>query len=174
MLFYLTLFIILNVIALYLSRILLKADITFLHELHTILINIERVFLVTYFEKFNLLDIVDQNRLIFYNGNSINILPGCSGLIQMFRLFVVLLFFPGPAIQKLWYIPLSMMLVFIAAIIHLLILSYVIIYLPGYYDIAHDFVTKLLFYGMYFLIWVFWVERFVLKRKKTNSNNSKL
>ena len=162
---YLALFIILNVIALYLTRLLLKADIAFLNKLHTILINIEREFLVVYFEQFNLLEKVDQNTLTFLNGNSVQILPGCSGLIQMFRIFFVLLFFPGSWYHKTWYIPLSLILVFVASIIHLLILSYVIIYLPEYYDVAHNFVTKFIFYGMYFLIWAYWLERFVIKKK---------
>ena len=168
-LIYLALFIILNIIALYLSRLLLKADIAFFHELHSILINIEREFLVAYFEKFNLLDKVDQNTLTFMNGNSMQILPGCSGLIQMFRIFFVLLFFPGSRYHKIWFIPLSLILVFIAAMVHLLILSYVIIYLPEYYDVAHNFVTKFIFYGMYFLIWVYWLEKFVLKKKITET-----
>ena len=165
-LYYIALFGILNVIALYLGRLFLAIDISFLHEIHTFLIHVERELLVVYFEKFNLLGSVDQVTLIFFNGNSLQILPGCSGLMQMFRLLIVLLFFPGPWLKKIWYIPLSMFLVFIAAIIHLLILSYVIIYFSDYYSLAYDYITKLLFYGMYFLIWLYWLERFVLKKKK--------
>ena len=164
--FYVIYFLFLYVIAWFLSRKLDVSDLVDLNKMHDILIQIEINVLRLHFDYFNLFGSVRENILIFTNSNSIRVEPGCSGLIPMLRIFFVLIFFPGPWQKKLWYIPLSLLLVFIAALIHLFILSYIIIYLPQQYDVTHDYITKIIFYGMYFLIWLYWLEKFVLKKKK--------
>jgi hypothetical protein len=83
----------------------------------------------------------------------------------MFRISFVLFFFPGPAFNKLWYIPLSLFFVLFIALIHLIILSFVIIYYYQYYALAHNYITRIIFYSMYFLIWIYWYEQFFIKEK---------
>ena len=163
---YLALFLILYIISrsVYLDIFVPYSGLSF--TLIETLINLEVKVLIFIFENLNMIETVEDNIIFFFNGNSIEVSGGCSGLTQMFIISLVLLFYPGPMKQKLWYIPFSLVLVFISSIIHLLILSYVIIYYPEQYGLAHNYITRIIFYGMYFLIWVYWLEKFVLKKKK--------
>ena len=163
---YVIYFLFLYIIARFISLYFLEPNIEIITGLHDFLIKIEVYSLKTFFNYFNLVGGVEEDTIIFSNSYSLRVLPGCSGLIQMFRIFFVLLFFPGSWASKLWYIPLSLVLVLIAAMVHLFILSYVLIYFPQQYDLAHDYITKIIFYGMYFLIWIYWLEKFVLKKEK--------
>lgn len=164
---YIMYFLVLYLIARFISVFFVSgSDLNLISELHSILISLEVNILKVYFGFFNLVWSVDGNTIFFTNSNSIIVMPGCSGLDPLFRILFIFLLFPGPLKSKLWYIPLSMFLVLIAAVIHLIVLAYVIIYLPEYYGIAHSYIARLIFYSMYFLIWVYWLEKFVLVKNR--------
>ena len=120
---YLIYFIFLYIIARFIALHIQLYNFEFVSDLHKSLIEIEVNILEMYFNYLDLLKYVKENTLVFTNDNSIIVLSGCSGLDPMFRILFIVLCFPGPIRSKIWYIPFSLLLVLLAAIIHLIILS---------------------------------------------------
>jgi exosortase/archaeosortase family protein len=165
-LLYITLIMVLYVIGRYINIIFMDQNFHVEYLINDYLIKIELETLRFYFNKVGLFDSIVNNMIIFTNGNYLHILPFCSGFNQMLRMTFVLLFLPGPFKNKIWYVPLSMVLVLFLALLHLIILSYVVIIIPEYYNISHAVITRLIFFALYLLIWVFWLEKFVLNNIK--------
>lgn len=97
--------------------------------------------------------------LIFNNGQALQEQPLCTALKQVFQMTLILLIYPGPWKHKLWYIPVSSLLLMVAAVIHLVILSLTLAKSPNIYPFIHLQISRWFFFGIYFLIWLFWEER---------------
>lgn len=114
------------------------------------------------------LDIViqyDTNSLIS-NNTSMLILNGCSGLKEMAMYLFIMLLFPGPWKAKLWFIPLSLMIIFAIVILRVVALFMLLDYHPAYYLLFHNFLLNYIFFGIFFLLWLFWVKYFYLKHRR--------
>lgn len=96
----------------------------------------------------------------FDNGSSITIVDGCSGLKAYMQFTIIILFFPGPIKSKIWFIPTGLIILFITNIIRLIGLDIIVYYFNAYWGLAHDHLQKAFFYGVIFLLWVIWVEKF--------------
>lgn len=107
----------------------------------------------------------DPLTMHFINNGIVWISAGCSGLKLFMQVTVLFLLFPGPWRQKLWFIPLGWLLMHITNVFRIVTLSLMAIHLPQYWDFAHDWILRPLFYLVIFAMWVWWVERKV-KRKK--------
>ena len=86
----------------------------------------------------------------------IQLLPGCSGLQLLLRITFILLLYPLPWKMKAWLFPLSCLIILFAATIHFIILIPIAYHWPEYYNFSHNWLTKIIFYGFYFMIWVIW------------------
>ena len=95
----------------------------------------------------------------------IQLLPGCSGFHPILRLTFILLFFPIPWRTKSWLFPLSWLIILLAATIHFILLFLIANHWPEYYSFSHNWLTRIIFYGFYFLIWLIW-ERVGYPKKK--------
>jgi exosortase/archaeosortase family protein len=166
---YLILYLLIAVLSLYLTRVFLNNNFFDIAFIQNFLIKIHRQVLESFFNIIGLYSNTSGNEIYFFNGNYIHILPGCSGFIQSFRIVIILILFPGPIKKKLWYIPLSVIFIFLLSIVHLILLAFAIIYDPNNYNLYHNYLTKGLFFIGYFFIWVFWLENFVLKKVKKKS-----
>jgi len=102
----------------------------------------------------------------FDNGSSIEIVDGCSGLKAYIQFIIIILFFPGPIKSKFWFIPTGVIILFITNIIRVIGLDVIIYYFNSYWGIAHDHLQKAFFYGVIFLLWVIWVEKFKNRRQQ--------
>ena len=100
------------------------------------------------------------------NNGYITVNRSCSGFKQFYQIFFLFALFPGPWKHKLWFIPSSMLLIFLVNIFRIVMLSIVIIHLPSQWDFVHTWVLRPFFYVIIFLEWVIWVEYF--KNKKPN------
>lgn len=91
------------------------------------------------------------------SGGSVNVIWGCTGFKQMLMFLIPMLATPGTLRRKLWYIPLGLSIVWLFNIFRI---SF-ILYKTGI-DFEHFEYWHTLFnnpyYGVIFLLWVFWEE----------------
>jgi exosortase/archaeosortase family protein len=106
------------------------------------------------------------------NGQGVRIVWGCNGIKQSFIFAMIMLFARGPFVHKLWFIPLGLVCVYLINVLRLLFLTYIIRDYPDMFEFWHGGVTKYLFYGLIFLMWMFWndylVPRFEGIKKVSN------
>ena len=97
--------------------------------------------------------------LRFDSGSSERIVWGCTALKQSFIWLVIMLFARGQWQRKLWFIPLGWVCIYLFNILRIYIITLVIEQHPEMFGILHNHILKYLFYGMMFLLWVWWTER---------------
>ncbi|MCF8294570.1 MAG: archaeosortase/exosortase family protein [Bacteroidales bacterium] len=83
----------------------------------------------------------------------------CSGVKQFYQIIVLFLLFPGPWKHKLWYIPMSMILMHGVNIFRIVILGVILQYWPEQWDFMHDWILRPFFYVVIFSLWVIWNEK---------------
>ena len=108
------------------------------------------------------------------------IAPECASLKQWMHWLFLMLIFPGPWKHKAWYIPAGLVIIEwtnVVRICGILIMQIlwpnIHIHLLGQdintFHLAHDYIFKLFFYLIIFLMWVLWVEKFYNKPTKAKS-----
>ena len=97
----------------------------------------------------------------------IQLLPGCSGFDAQFRITLILLLYPTSWKSKFWLFPLSWIIIMFATTIHFMILIPIAYHWPEYYSFSHNWVTKIIFYGFYFLTWLIWEKVGYPKKNNT-------
>ena len=108
------------------------------------------------------------NHMIFINNQPVLLLyPACSGLNPMIRMTFVLIFYPLIWYRKLIVWPISMTIIIFASTLHFLLLILVAKHYYEWYNFAHNWITKIIFYGFYFLCWLIW-ENSIKKEIKKN------
>jgi exosortase/archaeosortase family protein len=107
-----------------------------------------------------------SNILRHTNGNSVLIIWACTGIKQAYICFCILAFSRGPLRSKLWYIPLSLLAVYLFNIFRIAFIVACIENHPDWFHFLHLYALKYAFYGLIFLMWVFWEEKFVEKKKQ--------
>jgi exosortase/archaeosortase family protein len=111
--------------------------------------------------------IVDNTHLYFPNGGiRIVIIWGCTGIKQMFIYTGIMLLYRGPFLKKLWYIPMGWIILSIYNVIRIAITVLLTNGHPEKFDSLHDGILRYIYYGIVFLLWVFWEEFIFNKNKK--------
>lgn len=106
-----------------------------------------------------------DNMLHYSNGNSVFIIWACTGIKQAYICFCILAFSRGPWSKKAWYIPLCLLVVYLFNIFRIAIIAACVESHPDWFDFLHLYFFKYIFYGVIFLMWVFWEEKIVVKKK---------
>ncbi len=106
----------------------------------------------------------EPNLMRFSNGGFVAVVESCSGLKQFYQILVLFLLFPGPWKHKLWFIPMSILIMHFVNIMRIVILSVMAIWKPEYWDFVHAWILRPGFYVVIFLLWVWWVEKFTRRR----------
>lgn len=104
--------------------------------------------------------IIENTRIIFQNERSMNIVWACSGLKQMFIFSSVIVCAKGNWRHKFWFIPLGLFICHIYNILRIAFLGWIVEYHFEQFDLYHEYITKYLFYGIIFLLWLWWNENF--------------
>ena len=91
---------------------------------------------------------------------SLSVIDSCSGLKQFFQILILFLLFPGPWIHKLWYIPVSILIMHGINIFRIVILSVILVHQHEYWDFAHMWILRPFFYVVIFTEWLVWVNYF--------------
>jgi exosortase/archaeosortase family protein len=107
------------------------------------------------------------------NGNPayVRVTPACTSLKQWMHWIFLMLLFPGPWKQKLWFIPLGLVVIHFVNVFRIFGLGLTLIPWPYQFDNFHDYFFKTIFYFIIFLMWVVWVEFFENPKKEVNPKN---
>ena len=105
---------------------------------------------------------IEDTRLFFLNENfPIHLIWGCTGVKQLYIFIVIIAFYRGPWKKKLWYIPVGCVVLWIYNIVRIASISYLTIGHHERFDFLHEGLFRYIFYGLIFLLWVIWEEKFV-------------
>ena len=112
--------------------------------------------------------IVDGSRLKFpTEGNLwIRVVWGCLGFKQMLIYSGIILFYWGPFLKKLWYIPMGCFILSVYNVIRIATTVWLTDGNPERFHSLHDGVLRYIYYTIVFLLWVFWAEFIVKKNYK--------
>ena len=94
------------------------------------------------------------------------IAPECASLKQWMHWIFLMVLFPGPWKHKLWYIPAGLVIIEWTNVVRICGVLLMQIPWPDSFRLAHDYIFKVFFYFIIFLMWMLWVEKFYNKPKK--------
>lgn len=80
----------------------------------------------------------------------------CTALKQSFIWICIMLTAAGPWIKKLWFIPLGLVCTYIFNILRIWLITLAMEHHPDSFEFLHLYVLKYLFYGMQFVLWLWW------------------
>ena len=84
----------------------------------------------------------------------------CNG-ISLFAIFaIIVICFPGKAKTKLWFIPAGMMIIHLINVLRIAGLALIEYYSPSSLDFNHTYTFQVIIYGVIFLLWMRWVNRY--------------
>tara|TARA_R110000868_G_scaffold351242_2_gene612538 strand:- start:1069 stop:1524 length:456 start_codon:yes stop_codon:yes gene_type:complete len=98
---------------------------------------------------------------LFLNGNfTARIIEGCNSIsvIILFLSFIVA--FSGKLKTTFFYILAGSVLIYVVNLFRIVLLSLGLYHYPEYSEVLHKVVFPGIIYGMVFLLWIFWVNRF--------------
>lgn len=84
----------------------------------------------------------------------------CNGIKVMGLFAIFLIAFPGEWKHKLWYIPAGIVIIHIANAFRVSGLTIIEAKWPQYLDFNHNVTFQVLIYGIIFLLWYIWVQKF--------------
>lgn len=90
----------------------------------------------------------------------------CNGLELMALFAGFVLIFKGSWKNKIWFIPLGIIVIYMMNIVRLLILTIIAKVAPETLDFNHKYTFTVLLYVLVFLGWVLWVNKFATKDNK--------
>ncbi len=73
--------------------------------------------------------------------------------------------FPGPWKHKLWYIPAGLVIIEWTNVVRICGVLMMQIPWPNSFHLSHDYIFKVFFYFVIFLMWTLWVEKLKDKQK---------
>lgn len=122
---------------------------------------------VSFFEELTIGDRPWKN-VIYYAENSgfVAVNRSCSGLKQLYQWLFLMLLYPGPWKHKTWFIPLGLIIVHIVNIFRIVSMTFVTINIPQHWDFMHDNILRPFFYVVMFALWVWWNEKFRVKKSQ--------
>jgi exosortase family protein XrtF len=105
---------------------------------------------------------------IIYNGKYVSrIIEGCNALSVMILFVSFVVAFTGKFRSSLLYILFGLFLIHILNISRIALLSMALYHFPEQEHLLHAVIFPLVIYGVVFLLWVIWVNKFSLHASKT-------
>ena len=90
----------------------------------------------------------------------VTIAPECASLKQWLHWLFLMFLFPGPWKHKVWYIPIGLVIIEWTNVVRICGVLMMQIPWPNSFHLAHDYIFKIFFYLVIFLMWMIWVEKF--------------
>lgn len=84
----------------------------------------------------------------------------CNGITLMFLFAVFVIAYPGNIKNKLWYVPLGILIVHTINILRIIALALIAYYYPQYLDFNHTYTFTFVAYSAVFGLWMLWVNKF--------------
>jgi len=85
---------------------------------------------------------------------------GCTGLMQLFQVFFILVFFPLSLKRKIIFLPVSLLIIIFASVLHSLILVPVAYSFNDHFTIFHNVISRVIFYTFFFINFLLWNNSF--------------
>ncbi|WP_295337802.1 exosortase family protein XrtF [Flavobacterium sp.] len=105
---------------------------------------------------------------VIYNGKYVSrIIEGCNAISVMILFVSFVVAFTGRFKQTLLYILFGLFLIHILNISRIAFLSMALYHFPEQEHLLHAVIFPLVIYGVVFLLWVIWVNKFSLHADKT-------
>lgn len=105
---------------------------------------------------------------IFFNQKHIvRIVEGCNALSVIILLISFIIAFSGKIRTTVLYIISSALIIHILNISRIALLCYLLFYYPKQRYFWHDIMFPLIIYGIVFVMWIVWVNKFSKYAKKT-------
>lgn len=105
---------------------------------------------------------------IIYNGKYVSrIIEGCNALSVMILFVSFVVAFTGRWKQTLLFILFGLLLIHLLNISRIALLSVALYHFPEQEQLLHSVIFPLIIYGVVFLLWVIWVNKFSLHANKT-------
>ena len=98
------------------------------------------------------------------------IAPECASMKQWMHWIFLMVLFPGPWKHKAWYIPAGLVIIEWTNVVRICGVLLMQIPWPNSFHLAHDYIFKVFFYLVIFLMWMLWVEKFYNPTLKTKKN----
>ena len=109
----------------------------------------------------------EPSTIHFATGTGTKIVWGCTGLKQSFIWIVIMLVARGQWKHKLWFIPLGLVCAYLFNILRITLIAMAIEHHPEWFHMLHDYIFKYIFYGMLFLLWLWWSNRIAGSENET-------
>ena len=93
--------------------------------------------------------------------NGVWIVWACTGIKQAYIFFCIIAFYKGQWQHKLWYIPLGFIFIYLFNIFRIVLIIIIIDKYPNQFELWHEHILKYAFYGMIFMLWAVWNDKFV-------------
>jgi exosortase family protein XrtF len=103
---------------------------------------------------------------IFYNNKYVSrIIEGCNAVsvIILFIAFVVA--FTGKFKNTLFFLIVGSIIIYVMNVFRIVLLTVALYHYPEYEHILHGVIFPLVIYGIVFLLWIIWVNKFSLHAK---------
>ena len=107
---------------------------------------------------FSIRCVIEGDVLELPNGFKIEMQFGCSGFQQFFLVISLFLIYPGSWKAKIWYIPVSILVIHVLNLIRFIGISLYSANDGRDFDFIHDWIFRPFIYLGIFLLWIVWVE----------------
>ena len=102
--------------------------------------------------------------LRYDNGNSTCVVWSCTPVKQLFIFTCIMLATPPyRSWHKIWFVPISWIVLYGVNILRITIVAIVIKNHPDWFEVTHTYVLKYVFYAILFALWLLWVS--LMQRK---------
>lgn len=98
--------------------------------------------------------------------SAVNIVWGCTGVKQIYVFFLIMVFAKGLWRRKLVYFFIGVLVLLTFNVIRITSVLIMLKSYPDSFEFLHDGLFKYLFYGILFLLWMLWEDRYSIANKK--------
>lgn len=96
----------------------------------------------------------------------VKIVEGCTSVSVMILFLAFIVAFSGKIKHTIIFGLVGILLIYLTNIFRIVVLSIIIYHYPQYQEIMHSLFFPAIIYGMVFLLWVIWVNKFATINKK--------
>lgn len=96
------------------------------------------------------------------------VIEGCNGFSVIILFIAFIVAFSGKLKTTFLYLLLGSVLIYLVNLLRIVLLSIALYHYPEYREILHTIVFPAIIYGLVFLLWIVWVNRF----SKLNTSNA--
>lgn len=98
---------------------------------------------------------------LFYNHKWVSrVIEGCNAISVMILFVSFVIAFSGTWKKTVFFILFGLLLIHVCNIARIALLSMSVYYYPQYQDFLHAVIFPLIIYGVVFVLWVIWVNKF--------------